>query len=114
VRAAQPGAAAPARGRAHLFPRLLRHSEYNDRLKAAAPLMEAALRRLAEATPGSAELLRLMDATPSRVASPRSPRSALACTAGPDTATVPAIPAGTGVPSCCSSAPATGQSPGSA
>jgi hypothetical protein len=26
--------------------------------------MEAALRRLAEATPGSAELLRLMDATP--------------------------------------------------
>ena len=32
--------------------------------KAVAPLMEAALRRLAEATPGSAELLRLMDATP--------------------------------------------------
>jgi Transposase DDE domain len=48
----------------HLFPRLLRQSEYNDRLKAAAPLMEAALRWLAEATPGSAEMLRLMDATP--------------------------------------------------
>jgi len=48
----------------HLFPRLLGQSEYNDRLKAAAPLMEAALRWLADHTPGSAELLRLMDATP--------------------------------------------------
>jgi Transposase DDE domain len=48
----------------HLFPRLLGQSEYNDRLKAAAPLMEAALRWLAGHTPGSAELLRLMDATP--------------------------------------------------
>ncbi len=47
-----------------LFPRLLGQSEYNDRLKAAAPLMEAALRWLANHTPGSAELLRLMDATP--------------------------------------------------
>jgi len=48
----------------HLFPRLLGQSEYNDRVKAAAPLMEAALRWLAEHTPASAELLRLMDATP--------------------------------------------------
>ena len=48
----------------HLFPRLLGQSEYNARLKALAPLMEAALRWLAKATPGSAELLRLMDATP--------------------------------------------------
>jgi hypothetical protein len=48
----------------HLFPRLLRQSEYNARLKAAAPLMEAALRWLAGATPAAAELLRLMDATP--------------------------------------------------
>jgi hypothetical protein len=48
----------------HLFPRLLGQSEYNARLKNRAPLMEAALRWLAEATPGSAELLRLMDATP--------------------------------------------------
>jgi hypothetical protein len=48
----------------HLFPRLLGQSEYNTRLKAAAPLMEAALRWLAAATVGSAELLRLMDATP--------------------------------------------------
>jgi hypothetical protein len=48
----------------HLFPRLLRQSEYNTRLKAAAPLMEAALRWLADATPATAELVRLMDATP--------------------------------------------------
>jgi hypothetical protein len=48
----------------HLFPRLLGQSEYNQRLKCAAPLMEAALRWLAGHTPGSAEMLRLMDATP--------------------------------------------------
>ena len=48
----------------HLFPRLLGQSEYNQRLKNAAPLMEAALRWLAGQTPGSAEMLRLMDATP--------------------------------------------------
>ncbi len=48
----------------HLFPRLLRQSEYNERIKAAAPLMEAALRWLADRTPASTELLRLMDATP--------------------------------------------------
>ena len=48
----------------HLFPRLLRQSEYNARLKNLAPLMEAALRWLADATPATAEQLRLMDATP--------------------------------------------------
>ena len=48
----------------HLFPRLLGQSEYNERLKTVAPLMEAALRWLADHTPGTAELLRLMDATP--------------------------------------------------
>jgi hypothetical protein len=48
----------------HLFPQLLGQSEYNERLKASAPLMEAALRWIAEATPGSGELLRLMDGTP--------------------------------------------------
>ena len=48
----------------HLFPRLLRQPEYNTRLKTAAPLMETALRWLAGATPATAELLRLMDATP--------------------------------------------------
>ena len=48
----------------HLFPRLLAQSEYNLRLRHLAPLMEAALRWLAQVTPGSAELLRLMDATP--------------------------------------------------
>ena len=48
----------------HLFPRLMRQSEYNARLRRLAPLMEAALRWLADATPATAELLRLMDATP--------------------------------------------------
>jgi hypothetical protein len=48
----------------HLFPRLLGQSEYNARLKQAAPLMEAALRWLAERTPATAEPLRLLDGTP--------------------------------------------------
>jgi hypothetical protein len=48
----------------HLFPRLLRQSEYNSRLRAAGPLPEAALRWLATHTPASAELVRLLDATP--------------------------------------------------
>ncbi len=47
----------------HLFPGLPGQSEYNERIKAAAPLMEAALRWLANHTPGSAALLRLTDAT---------------------------------------------------
>jgi hypothetical protein len=55
--------AAPARV-GHLFPRLLKQTEYNARLKQAAPLLEAALRWLAEHTAGSAELLRLLDGTP--------------------------------------------------
>jgi hypothetical protein len=55
---------AAARHIGHLFPRLLGQSEYNQRLKAIAPLMEAALRWLADHAPGSAEMLRLMDATP--------------------------------------------------
>jgi hypothetical protein len=48
----------------HLFPRLPAQSQYNIRLRQIAPLMEAALRWLADATPATAELLRLMDATP--------------------------------------------------
>jgi hypothetical protein len=48
----------------HLFPRLLAQSEYNARVKNAAPLLEAALRWLADHTPATAEMLRLMDATP--------------------------------------------------
>jgi hypothetical protein len=48
----------------HLFPRLLAQGEYNERLRNLALLMEAALRWLAGATPATAELLRLMDATP--------------------------------------------------
>ncbi len=55
--------AAPTRvGR--LFPRLLSQSAYNRRLRGVADLMEAALRWLADHTPGSAERLRLLDATP--------------------------------------------------
>src|SRR5829696_7959377 len=54
--------AAPTRV-GHLFPRLLSQSEYNQRLKGAAPLLQAALRWLAEQTPGSAERLRLLDGT---------------------------------------------------
>ena len=55
--------AAPAR-LGHLFPRLLRQSEYNARLKTAGSLMDAALRWLAACTPATAELVRLLDATP--------------------------------------------------
>jgi hypothetical protein len=55
--------AAPTRV-GHLFPRLLSQPAYNRRLRAAAWLLEAALRWLADHTPGSAELLRLLDATP--------------------------------------------------
>src|SRR5690348_1991741 len=85
----------------HLFPRLLGQSEYNARLKAAAPLMEAALRWLADATPQTAELVRLMDATPVPCGQSviTAKRSDLAGWAGYGTA--PAIPAGTGAPSCC-------------
>ena len=61
----------------HLFPRLLGQSEYNDRVKAAAPLMEAALRWLAGHTPGSAEMLRLMDGHAHPVRPVRGHRQAL-------------------------------------
>jgi hypothetical protein len=90
---------APPKLIGHLFPRLLRQSECNDRVKAVAALMEAALRWLAGHTPATAELLRLMDATPvpcgQSVITAR--RSGLSDT--PGTGTAPAIPAGTGVPS---------------
>jgi hypothetical protein len=55
--------AAPSRV-GHLFPRLLSQSAYNRRLRQTADLMEAALRWLADHTPASAELLRLLDGTP--------------------------------------------------
>jgi hypothetical protein len=51
----------------HLFPRLLAQRAYNARLKNAAPLREAALRWLADHTPATAQMLRLMDATPGPV-----------------------------------------------
>ncbi len=55
---------AAARQVGHLFPRLLGQAGYNHRVKLAAPLMEAALRWLADHAPATAETLRLMDATP--------------------------------------------------
>jgi hypothetical protein len=55
--------AAPTRV-GHLFPRLLSQPEYNRRLRQLAWLLEAALRWLADHTPASAELLRLVDGTP--------------------------------------------------
>ena len=58
------GCAPPGRRVGHLFPRLLAQSEYNARVKNAGPLLEAALRWLAACTPASAELVRLLDATP--------------------------------------------------
>ena len=56
---------APPRSRGgHLFPRPRRASEYNAAVKDAGPLLEAALRWLAGHTPATAELMRLLDATP--------------------------------------------------
>ena len=55
--------AAPSRV-GHLFPRLLSQSEYNRRLRGAADLLEDTLRWLADHTPASSELLRLVDGTP--------------------------------------------------
>ena len=55
-------------GRAHTgrapVPRLLSQPAYNRRLRQVADLMEAALGWLADHTPASAELLRLLDGTP--------------------------------------------------
>jgi hypothetical protein len=45
---------AAARLVGHLFPRLLAQSRYNTRLRQIAPLMQAALRRLADATAATA------------------------------------------------------------
>jgi hypothetical protein len=55
--------AAPSRV-GHLFARLLSQSACNLRLRQVAWLLEAALRWLADHTPDTAELLRLLDGTP--------------------------------------------------
>ena len=75
--------AAPARV-GHLFPRLLSQPEYNRRLRKVAWLLEAALRWLADHTPATAELLRLLDGTPVVCGRSRTTatRSALAGWAG--------------------------------
>ena len=66
--AALPRRAPLAAGRplrvGHLFPRLLSQPVYNRRLRDAAWLLEAALRWLADHTPATGELLRLVDGTP--------------------------------------------------
>jgi len=79
-----------------LFPRLPGQAGYKERLKALAPLMEAALRWLAEATPGSAEMLRLWTARPCRAGSPSSPRSEVTWPGTPATPTAPRTPGSTG------------------
>jgi hypothetical protein len=55
--------AAPSRV-GHLFPRLPSQPAYNRRLRGGADLMQAALGWLADHTPATAELLRLLDSTP--------------------------------------------------
>jgi hypothetical protein len=55
--------AAPTRV-GHLFPRLLSQPAYNRRRRQVADLMEAALHWLADQTPPTTELLRLLDGTP--------------------------------------------------
>jgi hypothetical protein len=84
--------AAPSRI-GHLFPRLLRQSEYNQRLKTAVPLMEAAPRWLADQTPATAEMLRLMDATP--VPCGQSVITAKRCPSMPSMVTYTRLPAQT-------------------
>jgi hypothetical protein len=68
----------------HLFPPVAGPVAVNERLKNAAQLMEVALRWLAACTPGTAEMLRLMDATPVPCGHPviTARRSDLACCAG--------------------------------
>jgi len=75
-------------------------TDLDTRLRQIAPLMEAALRWLADATPATAELLRLMDATPvpCGTSAVTAKRSDLFGT--PATGTARAIRAGTGAPSC--------------
>ncbi len=83
----------------HLFPRLLAQSEYNARVKNAGPLLEAALRWLADHTRPPRSWCGCWMPPLSRAASPWSPPGALTCSAGPGTGTAPAIRAGTGGPS---------------
>jgi len=77
--------AAPSRV-GHLFPRLLGQSEYNQRLKDLAPLLEAALRWLAEHTPARRSCYGCWTAPRSAAASPSAPPNARTCSATPATA----------------------------
>ena len=82
----------------HLFPYLPKQPGYHKRLKAAAPLLAAALDWLAREVPSWHDQVRLIDATPDTVRHPPGKRSAARSWlywAWP-TATAPPIPAGTG------------------
>ena len=100
--------AAPARV-GHLFPRLLSQPAYNRRLRGLADLMEAALRWLADHTPATAELLRLLDGTRWCAAARGPPPNARTWPAGPDTGTTPPTTASTGAAGCCCSVPRRGR-----
>jgi len=105
--------AAPTRV-GHLFPRLLGQSAYNRRLKDLAPLLEAALRWLADKTPGRRSGCGCWTARRWAAASPPSPPNARTCSAPPATATSPPTAATTGGSSSCWCGPPRGRSPGSA
>jgi hypothetical protein len=100
--------AAPARV-GHLFPRLLSQPAYNRRLRGLADLMEAALRWLADHTPATTELLRLLDGTPVVCGRSRATANAPTWPAGPATAATPPTTASTGAAGCCCSVPRRGR-----
>ena len=100
--------AAPTRV-GHLFPRLLSQPVYNRRLRGVAWLLEAALRWLADHTPATTELLRLLDGTRWCAAGRGPPRCVPTLPAGPATATTAPTTASTGAPGCCWSVPPRGR-----
>src|SRR5215203_1913713 len=80
--------AAPSRV-GHLFPRLLGQSEYNQRLKDAAPLMEPRCGGWPSTHPARRSCCGCWTAPRSAAASPPSPPSARTCSATPATAMRP-------------------------
>jgi hypothetical protein len=80
----------------HLFPYLPHQPGYHKRLKAAAPLLAAALDYLAREVPSWHDQVRLIDATRCRAAPPARRSSARSWPGGRTTGTAPRIRAGTG------------------
>ena len=80
----------------HLFPYLPHQPGYHKRLKAAAPLLAAAMDYLAREVPSWHDQVRLIDATRCRVAPPGRRSNARSWPGGPATGTAPPTPAGTG------------------